>query len=59
MLDNEILLVNYSIYRTCGDRDTRGGGTLLDVKNTTPSQCIEFPKDLDLVAVLLDFLKFA
>jgi len=51
VLDNEILPVNYSIYRT--DRVTRGGGVLLAVKNTVPSQCWESPKDLELVTVVI------
>ena len=51
ILDNEILPINYSIYRA--DRDTRGGGVLLAVKNTIPSQRIESPKDLEVVSVLI------
>ena len=50
-LDNEILPVNYSIYRA--DRDTRGGGVLLAVKNTIPSQLVNSPKDLELVTISL------
>jgi len=51
ILDNEILPINYSIYRA--DRDTRGGGVFLAVKDTIPSQCIESPKDLEVVTVLI------
>ena len=46
---NEILPNNYNIIRR--DRDTRGGGVLLAVKNSIPFKQLPVPDDLEILPV--------
>ena len=52
---NEILPNNYNIIRK--DRDTRGGGVLLAVKNIIPVKQLPVPDDVEIVSVELTFQK--
>ena len=51
IFDNEILPYGYSIYRK--DRDSRGGGVLLAVKNNIISTQMSSPPDVEIVSVLI------
>lgn len=50
---NEILPNNYNIIRK--DRDTRGGGVLLAVKNIIPVKQLPVPDDVEIVSVEITF----
>jgi len=51
IFDNEILPNGYSIYRK--DRDSRGGGVLLAIKNNITGSQMPSPSDLEIVTVLV------
>ena len=45
----KIISYDYCIYRK--DRNTCGGGILIEVHNSIPSRIIESPSDLELIAI--------
>ena len=51
IFDNEILPSGYSIYRK--DRDSRGGGVLLAIKDGISSSQLPSPSDIETVTVLI------
>ena len=47
--DNEILPHGFTIYRN--DRKTRGGGVLMAVKNSIPSELLITPGNIEAIAI--------
>ena len=54
IFDNEILPSGYSIYRK--DRDSRGGGVLLAIKDSISSSRLPSPSDIETVTLQFLFL---
>ena len=51
IFDNKVLPSGYSIYRK--DRDSRGGGVLLAIKDSFSSSRLPSPSDIETVSVLI------
>ena len=49
VFDHEILLPSFTIFRK--DRDGRGGGVLLAIKNFIPCSLLHFPDHLEVLSV--------
>ena len=55
VFDNEIIPNGYTIYRK--DRDSRGGGVLLAVKDNITSSQLSSPPNVEILTVLISTLK--